>query len=722
MPVWLKKAGLAALGVAVVAVALAHLAYYFPRTVDDLFIYLRYAENFAGGAGLVFNPGERVEGFSSPPWVLLQSLAFFFGIEAVTFTKVLGIVSLLSLMAAVGMIALELTGGSRLLALLACLLLALNSYLVSWSIMGLETPLFLSLMFWIVYALMKTTVARGRAGTAAMAALMFAFALSRPEAPLYLGLMITADVAAGKRRRDIAARVKMLAPAVGAAGLLFLLFLAARYLYFGELLTHVFYAKEGSGLAPPNLNPIFSNGASAQEIIFAAGGLALLLVFGIVGRRLAPLAAIAAAGLAFIILVEEDWMPNLRFFLPVFIAMMLAWLHGLAWCIRRIPKKVYAAACSGVIVVVLLIWALQVASVETRYMWAEHSSYGGGETWVVEKSRASFKETVQCMRREIPDSIKRQDIDDLGMIHQLFDVFESSEKPLEQSWFVGRDIGRVGYFAPVRIFDTDGLFTRMLSDDKEWREHKLISQALAEKTFELHPVATELLKTWGMTVMKSPAIMREYEVIAGTPGNPRILKPRWRKLPSMATILARYKAGYAKFPKQYFIQTLHGESVGAAMARRIRHILDAIKDHTPLTVESVDERKLAGKGSFPGAGIAAHGCTFDGSDVKRGHVVVARCFFEKTGDVDRGYRLFFHFDGPVRFHADHFPAGGLAPANFWPAGIVRDVARIRVPVNVPAGRYRLMFGLYTWDHRAKAAPPAATDSEDRIKGPYLIVH
>ncbi len=721
MPAWMKKTGLVLLGVAVVAVALLHVAYYFPRTVDDLFIYLRYAENFAGGAGLVFNPGERVEGFSSPPWVLLQSLAFFMGFEAVTFTKVLGILCLLSLMAAVGMITLELTGGSRLLALLASLLLALNSYLVSWSIMGLETPLFLSLMFWVVYALMKYGEEPGRGRAAALAALMFVFALSRPEAPLYLGLIIAADVVVRRSRRDITARVKTLAPVAGAAGLLFLLFLAARYLYFGELLTHVYYAKEGSGLTPPNLNPVFSNGASVQEIIFAAGGLALLAIFSIVDRRLAPLSAVTAAGLAFILLVEEDWMPNLRFFLPVFVCMMLAWLHALGWCIRRIPGKIYAAACSAIIVAVLLIWALQVARVETRYMWAEHNSYGGGETWVVEKGRASFKETMQCMRREIPDSIRRLDIDELGMIHQLFDVLESSDRPIEQSWFVGRDIGRVGYFAPVRIFDTDGLFTRTLSDDKEWREHKVISRALAEKAFALHPVAAELLKTWGMTVIESPAIMREYEAIAGTPGNPRIMKPKRRKLPSMAAMLGRYRAGYEKFPKQYFIQTLHGESVGAAMARRIRHILDAVKDHRPLTVKGVDEGGLKGIGSFPGAGIAAHGCSFDSGSVERGAVVVARCFFEKTGVVERGYKLFFHFDGPVRFHADHWPAGGLVPTNFWPAGIVRDVARIRIPKNVPAGRYRLMYGLYTWEARAKAAPAEATDGENRIKGPVLVV-
>src|SRR5438552_4560056 len=41
--------------------------------IDDVFISFRYAEHLAAGLGLVFNPGERVEGFSNPLWTLLLS-------------------------------------------------------------------------------------------------------------------------------------------------------------------------------------------------------------------------------------------------------------------------------------------------------------------------------------------------------------------------------------------------------------------------------------------------------------------------------------------------------------------------------------------------------------------------------------------------------------------------------------------------------------------------
>ena len=42
---------------------------------DDIFITLRYIDNFLAGNGLVFNQGEYVEGYTHILWLLI--LAFF---------------------------------------------------------------------------------------------------------------------------------------------------------------------------------------------------------------------------------------------------------------------------------------------------------------------------------------------------------------------------------------------------------------------------------------------------------------------------------------------------------------------------------------------------------------------------------------------------------------------------------------------------------------------
>ena len=41
---------------------------------DDAYISFRYVQNFVDGNGLVFNIGERVEGYTNLLWVLILSL------------------------------------------------------------------------------------------------------------------------------------------------------------------------------------------------------------------------------------------------------------------------------------------------------------------------------------------------------------------------------------------------------------------------------------------------------------------------------------------------------------------------------------------------------------------------------------------------------------------------------------------------------------------------
>ena len=55
---------------AVCLAALAH-ALWFDHTADDAYITFRYVDNWVRGHGLVFNPGERVMGYSNFLWVVV---------------------------------------------------------------------------------------------------------------------------------------------------------------------------------------------------------------------------------------------------------------------------------------------------------------------------------------------------------------------------------------------------------------------------------------------------------------------------------------------------------------------------------------------------------------------------------------------------------------------------------------------------------------------------
>ena len=58
---------------------------------DDSFISIRYAENLADGLGLVYNAGERVEGYTNLLWTLLLAAAAWAGASPVSTAKLLGI-------------------------------------------------------------------------------------------------------------------------------------------------------------------------------------------------------------------------------------------------------------------------------------------------------------------------------------------------------------------------------------------------------------------------------------------------------------------------------------------------------------------------------------------------------------------------------------------------------------------------------------------------------
>src|SRR5438552_1037145 len=47
-----------------------------PQASEDAYITFRYARSLASGSGLVYNPGERVMGFSSPLWTIWNALGY----------------------------------------------------------------------------------------------------------------------------------------------------------------------------------------------------------------------------------------------------------------------------------------------------------------------------------------------------------------------------------------------------------------------------------------------------------------------------------------------------------------------------------------------------------------------------------------------------------------------------------------------------------------------
>lgn len=68
----------------------------FATVTEDALVTFRYAQNIADGNGPVFNPGERVEGYTNFLWLVLVALPrAAFGADVRTTAVVLGVLAAL---------------------------------------------------------------------------------------------------------------------------------------------------------------------------------------------------------------------------------------------------------------------------------------------------------------------------------------------------------------------------------------------------------------------------------------------------------------------------------------------------------------------------------------------------------------------------------------------------------------------------------------------------
>ena len=213
---------------------------------DDAFISFRYVRNLLEGHGLVFNPGEYVEGYSNFLWVL--ELAAIWGLSGVAPERA---APWLSVAFTAGTIAammwwimrLPLLRHRGLVAWMALGLVCSSATFAVWtSGGGLETRQF---TFFIVLTVVCLSLYRDRrAGLLAASLSLAGAALTRPEGPLIavccFGWFFVQRMADAKRSRvDWRELAYLAAPfaIVVAAHFLF------RYAYYGEWLPNTYYAK-----------------------------------------------------------------------------------------------------------------------------------------------------------------------------------------------------------------------------------------------------------------------------------------------------------------------------------------------------------------------------------------------------------------------------------------------------------------------------------------------
>jgi len=318
-PRWLR--------VALFALALALLLqgayHWWPRTVDDAFITFHYAQNLADGHGAVFNPGERVEGYSSPSWMIGSATVVALGLDPVTAAKWAGLLAAVCLLFVLYR-GLDATGVAGWGAGAATLLAGSSFVLWTWSVSGMETTAYALLFF---SGLMLLAHDRASNANSALASIVLgAAALTRPEGLAFWVLGLAVQPFTGSRESRLRRTAAYAMP-----GLALLAHFAWRLAYYGSLLPNTYYAKTGGGLRMwrqglDGLSGFVAEPAHLAWLAAAAAG----LVVGIVRpatRRAVTIVALATLGhLAYVVSVGDDGLFVHRFYVPVLAP--LAWLAG----------------------------------------------------------------------------------------------------------------------------------------------------------------------------------------------------------------------------------------------------------------------------------------------------------------------------------------------------------------------------------------------------------
>lgn len=224
---------------------------------DDSFITYRYIKNFTEGNGLVFNIGERVEGYTCFLWVMILSLVKLLGFNFISASQTFGIIFYLAALFVTYRITSLLFEGIKnslaklLISLSPVILTFSNGAVAYWTVSGMETAMFSFFVTLGIYFFIKEF--NSQYSLFPYSSLIFLLAsLTRPEGNLIFAIAVIHKlIFTFKNRNQNSSITKQIIskPLIIWFGIYIipaLIFFAWRYSYYGYFFPNTFYAKTGS--------------------------------------------------------------------------------------------------------------------------------------------------------------------------------------------------------------------------------------------------------------------------------------------------------------------------------------------------------------------------------------------------------------------------------------------------------------------------------------------
>jgi arabinofuranosyltransferase len=447
-----------------IALFLALTGLFWRFTVDDAYITYRYAGNLARGQGPVYNVGERVEGYTSPSWMLLMAAIHRLGWDPVRASKAMGIVCSLATMAALYRMAWFVSRHPRTVAWLAVLGLATSSALALNTVMGLETPLYTLLLTLAVLCQSRETEVGGWWLSTMLMALAV---LTRPEGLAVFGLAWLYQIIFAREPWQRAlARLALFGIMVGAH-------LLWRHSYYGSWLPATYYAKTGA------LLPRLQAGLLYVAEFLIGPGLFLVAAYLLALRQrneqLGRLLWLCGGYTAVIIWEGGDWMPGLRFWVPILPLLYLILAETLVGGYHRLrgSGQTQRRSVDGVGLAILGGFYLALSVGYTGIIW-----------WYTDSRARGYEQS-----------------------HHALATWLRENAPADASAAL-MDIGIVGYYSQLRIIDLAGLTETHIAHSPGAFQEKIYDPAYI---LDQQPQYIVLVSTDGNQVPDFPIDLRIYQ-------------------------------------------------------------------------------------------------------------------------------------------------------------------------------------------------------------------
>lgn len=208
--------------------------------VDDAYISFRYAKNLVQGNGLVWNPGERLEGYSNFLWTLLAAGGMKLGLDPLVWTTLISVPLHLFSLIAVYRIA-QIVIGSPLWALVVTFAFAINPSVMGFAASGIETPLQTAILLAMAWLILRGEFAGWTARTTILLSILIGLAiLNRPD-----GIIFSFAAAYAWRLQNRPAKPGLIALLLIPASALVAPWLVWKFIFYGRILPNAFYVKVG---------------------------------------------------------------------------------------------------------------------------------------------------------------------------------------------------------------------------------------------------------------------------------------------------------------------------------------------------------------------------------------------------------------------------------------------------------------------------------------------